>query len=433
MAANFEVLTWIANGCLSRFKNKTTMVGKVRRDVDDEFGRRGRKIGATFYFRRSPAFLSTSTAVSPTFADYIDPDPIPITLNNNIVIPITMTDQDYLLKFDDIDQRINAPVAEQMGTDADRLVTALYKYVGNYVGTIGTPITGSASYKSFLQARAILNKEGAPMENRWAMFDPDLEVELADYLKQFQNPTGKISDVFNEGTLTSGAGMKWGMTQDLYAHTVANGLNAVTVSGKVNNASHYYGNQSTASGNTTTIAVDTFTSSTATLAAGDIISFNGYYAVNPRTKQSLGYLRPFSVVSSVLLSGGAGNITVSPAIEPAQGASGVSNPYQNITHASTPNYLADNTDIYVWGGAAAPIKTGVQSLVFCPDAFAFANVKLPLFDGLHMAARATDPETGLSLRVSQQWDIATTALKTRLDMLCGATGLETQQAVRVTS
>lgn len=440
MASNFEVLKWVANGSLSRFKTNTIAVGKVRRDIDDEFGTKGRMIGNVFYFRRNPAFYSVSGSVDLTssFQDYYDPSPIPIyigtaTGNNpagsNLMIPIQLLDQDYKLKFDEMDERLSAPCAEQLGTDADRLVTKLYQYVGNTVGTIGTPISGSSSYKSFLQARAMLNKEGAPKENRWVLFDPDLEVELADYLKQFPQQPGKGGDMFAQGTLTAAAGLKWGMTQDLYTHTAG----AVTVGSTVNTA--VYGGPAN---NVNGVSVISITGGTGTLKCGDVISFAGYYACNPRTKQSLGYLRQFSVVGTTSANGtdvtlgSPVSMTISPAIEPAQLSSGVTNPYQNVTAAS-PNTLAASTAIYVWGQATSTARTGTQNLAFCPDAFAFANVKLPLFDGLHLAARATDSETGLSLRVSQQWDILTTKLRTRLDMACGVAGLIAEQACRVTN
>ena len=298
------------------------------------------------------------------------------------------------------------------------------------------PLTGGSAYKAFLQAKAILNKLGAPKENRFVIFDPDLEVELADYLKQFQNPAGKISEVFNTGTLTEAAGMRWAMSQDLQLHTTGAVTTQMTSKGGNNTAGTIYGGIN-ASGSAAVVPVgntSTFNlaAGAGTLTAGDIIQFVGSNAVNLRTKQSLGYLRPYAVTTAQGTVAAAASVVVSPSIETAyvsSSSSATDNPYMNMSSTG----ITTGTNMLAWGGATTTAKTAMQNLVFCPDAFAFANVKLPLFDGLHMAARATDPDTGLSLRVSQAWNIDNTQLKTRMDMAVGVAGLEVDQAVRVLS
>ncbi len=440
MANVYQNMTMIATKSVIQVENNMVLAKRFRREYDDEFGKGGKKIGSQFRIRKTPRFITTDVVNITDFVangpGYKDPDYVTLNLNQNIIGALGMLDNEILLDFDMEKDRVIDPYAIQMANDYDRKCAAQYANVGNFVGTPGTAITGTEALKKFKQAAALLNKNGAPKRGRYAIYDADVDVEIA--MSHRTSETGGVPESAIARSLQAAYsanplnfwGLKWDLDQNLYAHEVG------TVTGLVNATLKTTLVETGISGITGTIILQGFTPG-ATLKAGDKISFGtlnsttARLAVNPLNRQSTGYLQKFSVVGGTYTASGAGEMTiqVSPAIQGPTLTGGVSNPLQNIS-----GFPVAGDAVSVWGVTAAATVAGKSSnvsLVFQEEAFALACVPLPKFNGLHMAGRATDDQTGMSIRVGQQYNILTTQLVTRMDSLCGLITVEPAWAVNV--
>jgi hypothetical protein len=154
-----------------------------------------------------------------------------------------------------------------------------------------------------------------------------------------------------------------------------------------------------------------------TLQPGDIVTFSTVYDVHPETKQSLGYLKRFTVAA-----GGMGSTTLQFTISPPPIATGA---YQNVTNA-----IPDNAVMTLLGPATtvAAITYG-QNLFFHKDAFAFVTADLedPSKYGAWGGRRVED---GISLRIWRQGDIANGNFPCRLDIAYGYTPVYPEWATR---
>jgi hypothetical protein len=113
-------------------------------------------------------------------------------------------------------------------------------------------------------------------------------------------------------------------------------------------------------------------------------------------------------------AGGAGDIAVSPALI-SSGAT------QNVSALP-----ADNAAITIAGTASTNYG---QSLLFHPDAFAFATADLVMPSGVDFARR--EVLDGVSMRVVRQYDINSDRFPTRIDVLYGFKTLRPQLACRL--
>jgi hypothetical protein len=159
----------------------------------------------------------------------------------------------------------------------------------------------------------------------------------------------------------------------------------------------------------TTLVTDGWTNANAArLKTGDVISIAGVYAVNPQTRQSTGELAQFVVMADYSDTSGAITITIDRAIYS-------SGQYQNVDALP-----ANDAAITIFGHASS--YAGIvcpQNLVFHKDAFVLGCADLVLPQGVDMAARASDPESGLSIRMVRDYDSTNDRLVTRLDILYG--------------
>jgi len=135
---------------------------------------------------------------------------------------------------------------------------------------------------------------------------------------------------------------------------------------------------------------------------GDLISIAGVNSVNPLSRKSTGQNAQFVITQAANSSGGgAVTITVSPSI-----ISSTSSPLQNV-------------DVPVPNGSAVTMVPSYNVNVAYP-ARALDIVCPPLYKlQVPYASVAVDPETGLSLAVTQTGDILGYQNLMRLDILCG--------------
>jgi hypothetical protein len=169
----------------------------------------------------------------------------------------------------------------------------------------------------------------------------------------------------------------------------------------------------------TTLAVDT---GTGTITAGEVFTIAGVYEVNPETKVSTGTLKQFVVTADY--SGGAGNVSISPAIYTSS-ATGSGLAKQNVSVSNTSGNW-DNKAMTFIGTASTAYP---QNLVYHEEAFTLATVDLEIPSGVDMARRAT--YDGISLRIVRQYDISNDKFPCRIDVLYGWKTLRPEFACRV--
>jgi hypothetical protein len=98
---------------------------------------------------------------------------------------------------------------------------------------------------------------------------------------------------------------------------------------------------------------------------------------------------------------------------------------------ATINALAANNAPITVSGAASTVSP--QGIAMHKDAFTLACADLPLPRGVDMAARASDKQLGLSVRLVRAYDIQTDNFPCRLDILVGWATLRPELAVRIQS
>jgi hypothetical protein len=374
----------------------------VRRDFDDSFGRAGAKIGTVLNIRKPPRY--TGRVGQGLQIEDATETSVPLVLNTQRGVDIAFTSQDLALSIDDFSDRFIKPAIANVANFMD--FDGLAQYLNVY-NTIGTPGTVPNALLTYLQAGQRMDEEAAPRDNqRSLVISPAMQAVIVDTLKGLFHESTEIDRQYLEGTMGRTIGFKWSMDQNIRVQTVGvlGGAPQVNLAGQTGNTLNTNG--------WTAVALQR-------LNVGDVFTIDGVYAVNPQNRQSTGSLRNFVVTApGVSDGGGLMTISISPAIT-------VTGPFQTVT--ASPANLA-NLNIYGAASTSTP-----QGLAFHKDAFAMGSADLPLPGGVDMAARVSDKQLGLSIRLVRAYDINTDRFPCRLDILYGWTTLYAELACRVAS
>jgi hypothetical protein len=409
MSNNLLTISKITNEALMVLENELTFTSEVDRNYDDQFAVVGAKIGNTVNVRRPGRFIGT-TGPALNVEDFNETS-VPVTLSTQFHVDTQFTTQDLALSLDMFSDRVLKPAVAAIANkiDYDGLSTAAAS-TANIVGTPGTPPSGLITY---LTAGAYLDAEGAPRDGRRScIVEPFTGATIVDSLKGLFVPSDVIGDQYRKGLMgRDSAGMNWKMDQNVISHTF--GTFAGTA---VCNTSTATGFLSTGWASTSTISITS--TGAVSLNAGDVISIDGVYAVNPQNRQAYGSnkLRNFVVTAAASGTGATFNVTVSPAVI-------TGGQFQNV---SIPSAGSAAVNFYNKTGAVSP-----QNIVMHRNAFTLAVADLELPEGVHFAGRASDKDIGLSMRVVRQYTINNDSIPTRLDVLYGWAPLYPELACRV--
>jgi hypothetical protein len=406
LANTLLTISMITREALRVLENNLTFTKYVRRDFDDEYGRAGAKIGTVLNIRKPPRYVGR-VGQALQLEDATETS-VPLTLNVQRGVDIIFSSQDLALSIDDFSERFIMPAIANVANGID--FDGLSQYLNVY-NEIGTPGTVPNQLLTYLQAGQRLDEEAAPRDkDRALVVSPAMQAVIVDALKGLFHDASDIEKQYSEGTMGRTIGFKWSMDQNVRVQTVgAYGGVVGTI-----NAANQTGSAITTSG---------WTANAAILNQGDVVSFQGTFAVNPQNKQSTGSLRQFVVTQNVVASG-AGVATI-----PISGPGGLgiilAGPFQTVT-ASPTNGAAIN--IQGTSGTSSP-----RGLAFHKDAFAFGCADLPLPGGVDIADRVNDKQLGCSIRLVRAYDINTDRFPTRLDILYGWTTLYPELATRIAS
>ena len=416
MANNLLTISKITNEALMVLENELTFTSEVDRNYDDQFAVVGAKIGNTVNVRKPGRFIGT-TGPALNVEDFNETS-VPVTLSTQFHVDTQFTTQDLALSLDMFSDRVLKPAIAAIANKIDRDGMAMaVAQTANIVGTAGVVPTELLTY---LTAGAYLDSEGAPRDGRRScIVEPFTSASIVNSLKGLFVPQEAIAQQYRKGLMgRDSGGMNWKLDQNVVSQTFgANSTTTVTASVNTTTATGFL---TSGWASSSTISVTAANTGILNLNAGDVITIDGVYAVNPQNRQPYGSnkLRNFVVKTTVAISSGSsGNVVVSPAVITAGQFQNVSIPTTSSTAAVTQFN-----------------KTGVvsaQNIIMHKNAFTLAVADLELPEGVHFAGRASDKEIGLSMRVVRQYTINNDSIPTRLDVLYGWAPLYPELACRV--
>jgi hypothetical protein len=352
------------------FRNSNWFLRTIGRQFDEEFGRAGAKIGSQLRIRLPNDYtLRTGPTAVPQSTNEQNTT---LVLATQMGVDVSFSSAERALSLDDYSQRILAPAVNVLAGGVAVQIMGGMNQASNLVqntDTSGNLITPSAG--TWLAAGAVLDKNGAPRNDRFIVMDPLTQARTVTSLMGLFNPQVRISDQYIRGTMSVDTlGFDWGMDQTTQMHTTG-----------------AYGAPPTVAGANQTGAVLTVTALAGPLNAGDVLTIAGVDSVNRVTKANNGTLAQFVVTAPVLA--GATTIPIYPSITPPiAGTPPTPVPFQTVT-ASPAN------------GAAIAFATPAGesyrgNFAYYAEAVTMATAELELPRGVHEAARET--YDGVSLR-----------------------------------
>lgn len=405
MANTLQTSQMIVNELLLQFKNSIGLGRLVNREFEKKFGIEGAKIGDSVDLRDPVLFtVGDGEEVTP---QSIQENVRRLTLNVHKHVAWECTSKEMTLDIDQWMERHGNSAVMQLGNEVDRHLTRLaYQASGIYLGTPGTAVS---SFKTFNQAKAKLEAFGAPPTKDLLMIvGPDTQVEAVDLAKGLFHSDPQIKRQYEDGNMLRANGLNWHSSQNVRRHTVGalGGTPLVNGAGQTGSS----------------IITDGWTAAVANrLAVGDSITFASSYAVNPITKETLSFLRPF-VVTQIGASDGSGNMTIQ--ISPDVITTG---PYQNVSVGP-----ANNDVIQIFGHASSHASVdSEENICMHPSAITLAVAPLYTPRGMDYAATAYDEGTGLGISFLRDMDVKTRKLITRVDILFGAAVTHNEWICRV--
>lgn len=390
MSNQFINTQLVSNTALAMFANNAPFVMTGSRIYQDDFQNSGYKIGDTLQVRRQNNFIvgDGSTAVPQDIIETVE----------NIVVAhqyhalIAYTIQDLSLRIEDFSRMFIQPAIQNIITEMERDICASAELdLYFFTGTPGTPIN---SFQAVDLAGAKLLEQGVNIAS-----DAYMAMTVRDGSSLKSALLNNFTPVFNEDIVRQSAIGHLSyfdifQSQNIVKHTAGAGPT-------LHSSDTLLVNGAVSSGNT--IVMDGATISiTNYFLPGDLISIAGVSSVNPLSRASTGQDMQF-VVTAAASSDGSGNITVqvAPVI-----ISSTSSPLQNVSNA-----IPDDAVVTMEGSYNVNVAYPARGLdIVCPPLY---KLQVPY------SSVAVDPETGLSLAVTQTGDILGYQNYMRIDVLCG--------------
>lgn len=390
MANQFITTDLVSNTALAMFANNAPFVMTASRIYQDDFVSSGYKIGDTLQVRRQNHFIVGDGSVATPQSIIETVESIVIAHQYHALIAYTI--QDLTLRIEDFSRLFISPAIQEIITQMEKdLGAAAEQELNFFTGTAGTPIN---SFTTVDTAGAKLLEQGVNIAS-----DAYMAMTVRDGSSLKGALLNNFTPVFNEDIVRSSAIGHLSyfdifQSQNIKRHIAGAGP-------RLNSGDTLLVNGAVASGNTIIMDGAAFTV-TDYFVVGDVISIAGVTSVNPVGRASTGQNMQF-VVTANASSDGAGNITVqvAPAI-----ISDTLNPNRNVSNA-----IPNDAPVTMVGSHNVNVAYPARALdIVCPPLY---KLQVPY------ASVAVDPETGLSLAVTQTGDILGYQNYMRLDLLCG--------------
>lgn len=360
----------------------------------------GQKIGPTLQIRKPNQF--TVRSGWPMAQQDLTEPYASLTIDTPRGVDLNFPDADLALRVDDFESRYIEPAAKRLASEVDSIAGLYIKNNTSQMG--GTAGTQPNTTLIFAEAAKKLKNALVPIDgNISCIICPDTEAVLVGGLTPLQvNPSADISRIWKEGAMSNMLGFTWYMSQVLSSQTCGTRTNTTPL---VNGAT-----QGTAG---TVLIKGAGVSPTWTV--GDVFTMAGCYEINPETKQTLSYLKQFTVTTAGNADGsGDGTVAFTPALV-------ISGPYQNCSGYPT------NEGAVTWVGTASKVYS--NDIIMHKKAFAFAAAPLMMPRGMDMAA--SSEKEGLKIRFVRGYDIINARMLSRMDIFFGIASLRPEWSTRV--
>jgi len=385
-----------------RFKNNLGFSKVVDHTYDDRFAVSGAKIGDTLRLRDPVRYAVTKGRVM-TPQDTVETAKT-LTLDTQAHVGFSFTSVERTLNIDNFADRYveSAAVALANQVDVDGLTKA-YQSTANSVGTGGTAFT---TLDFAYAAGRTLDENSTPVDGkRYMVVSPRQQEATLKAAQAIFNSQTQIGNQYVKGRMGTMGGFDWIMDQNVMLHTVGplGGAPIVTVASQTGS----------------TLLTSGWTAAAASrLKKGDLFTLPTVYGVNPVNGISTGQLQQFTVTADVSSdAGGLASIPIFPAITPT----GTNKTVTNSPAASAPLTIIGTAN-----------STATEGIAFHKNAFVLGMAPLDTPPGTD-SAKATDPDTGVSIRTTTAYDILNDLFVTRCDILYGWAAPRAEWAVRIVS
>lgn len=407
MANTFLTISMITYEALVVLRNNLVAAAHVNRGYDAAFGQAGNKIGATLNIRK-PINYVVSDGPNLVIQDMTETS-VALVIDQQKTIGMNYTMVDLKLNMDAFRDRYISPAIVQLANKVDFDVLA---QAPNFWNSVGTPGTVPTALLTYLNAGVKLQNGAVPMDATWCLFaTPLMQATIVDQLKTLFQSSDQIKMQYEKGKMGIAAGYTWYMDQNINTHVVGTIASSTPIVGAANQVG-------------ASVTTTGWNSGATTLNQGDVVQFAGVFSVNPKNFQSTGVLQDFTVTADISDTTGTIAIPISPSII-------TSGPYQTVSGSP-----ASGAAVTVNGVASTSFSgiSGVSSptgMVWHPDAITLAFVDLPMPQGVNSAARAADPDLGVSMRIVSDYTILTDQMPTRVDILYGVKTIRPEFGCRV--
>lgn len=324
-----------------------------------------------------------------------------IVINNQQHVSWSYASSDLTLTIEKYSERYILPAMIAIANQVDYDLTGLATDVPSVVGTGGTAVTSFATSVQLVGQR--MDEQAVPRAQRILVLDPRNYWALAAAIVG----GGTSMSLFNEKIVESAFARakltdigNFAIYQDQNIRTLTRGTNIV--------------------GHTTVTTASQVGSSIACVATtaetykkGEMFTFAGAYAINPKSLAAYNYLKNFVLTADATASGSAVTLSIYPSIITSGAYATCSASPTGSTSAATP-FTAAGTN---WA----------QCMGFIKQAFALVMVPLEMPDGAPFKAR--ESHNNLSIRVIKDYDIDNDLDIIRLDVLYGTKTIYPELAV----
>lgn len=407
-----QEITWES---LEILENELHVLPNFYRDLDQEFGKKGGKIGDTIFVRKPPRAIGRDgQAYQP---EGMTDTQVPVAINQQSGVDFEFSSAEKFLSIDDFKSRYLEPYMIALSNKLDfRCANVAMINTANTVGTPGTTpgLSGSDAFLIYRQAGQKLEEEGFPLkQGRVMVITPAATTGWIDFAKGFYNPPEAVTKQWKTGQVAPPImGYQWHVDQNINTQTIGLLGGTPAVNGAGQTGTSMITNGWTASVN-------------GLLQIGDVISYAGCYAVNPQNRTSTGALRQF-VIQTIQNSDGGNNSTLNflPALVP-------SGQFQNVTASPASGALIQVYSTAAAGQSALSGLNTAQGLLFGKQAYAFVSFPGDVPEGVDMGYEDRSTEIGVSLRFVRIWDGYRDMWINRFDVYYGISPLYMEGCCRV--
>ena len=377
---------------------KATFLKTINRQFDESFGNTGGagKIGDTLRIRLPSQYAVTTGRVIDVSDSVQEQTSLVVATQQHVAMRFNSQEMALSLQaFSEL--HLDPAMATLVSNVESTVLQGCTQLVPNIAGTAGSTIS---SLSTPGLARAQLNRNLAPMGNRFIQMDSQTMGSLVNGAAAYFNPSNSISEQYLEGRVarTSMADYYeneriWSMTNngdvscEMDTYTIVDGDTDLTVSA--------WANPST----------------------GMVFTIAGMFDCHRETKAAYPYLKQHLVR--------AGSTSTAISTYPIY----ITGARKNVCTATGADITPANFTSAVLTFVGNATTTYTQPLMYHKDAFTFATGELPLMaDAAKCVRRTVD---NVSLRVWQASDIRNDELLTRIDILYGYAALRPTLAVRM--